>query len=117
MRIYWLWGLTERADLADWRPRRFWRWLGRWQDRAHGYYAGMSAVVGEGVSQAPSNDRENIPAWTPSVERRIEDVMRREFPPAWLPGPSEDDSEEVWKPTLTDIRRAAKSIAAIIAND
>jgi hypothetical protein len=34
---YWLWSLAERADWNGWRPRWFWRWLLKRQDRKHGY--------------------------------------------------------------------------------
>lgn len=53
MRIYWLWGLAERAEWNEWRPRWLWWRVLRWQDRAHGYYVGMAARTAEGVSQGP----------------------------------------------------------------
>jgi hypothetical protein len=32
-----VWRLAERADWSGWRPRWFWRWLLKRQDRKHGY--------------------------------------------------------------------------------
>jgi hypothetical protein len=32
-----LWGVAEKADWNDWPPRRFWAWLLRRLDRAHGH--------------------------------------------------------------------------------
>lgn len=33
----WLWGVAERADWGGLPPRRFWGWLLRRMDRAHGH--------------------------------------------------------------------------------
>ena len=32
-----IWRLAERADWNGWRPRWFWQWLLKWQDRKRGY--------------------------------------------------------------------------------
>ena len=34
----WLWSLAEKADWYNWPPRRFWTWLLRYMDRAHGHH-------------------------------------------------------------------------------
>lgn len=33
----WLWGVAEQADWSGLPPRRFWAWLLRRMDRAHGH--------------------------------------------------------------------------------
>jgi hypothetical protein len=40
---YWLWGLAEHHDWEEHRPRRFWRWLIKTMDRAHGRHYPDSA--------------------------------------------------------------------------
>ena len=32
-----IWQLAETANWNGWRPRKFWAWLLRRMDRAHGY--------------------------------------------------------------------------------
>lgn len=56
----WLWKLSERADWYGWRPRRFWSWLLRAMDRAHGYHDGYVAPPNDNVGQvmsSPPKDR------------------------------------------------------------
>ena len=35
---HWLWGLAERMDWEGRFPKRFWRWLLKRMDRAHGHH-------------------------------------------------------------------------------
>lgn len=51
-----IWALAERADWYDWRPRRFWSWLLRRMDRAHGYRELSDVVTNITPPSTPLSD-------------------------------------------------------------
>lgn len=46
-----LWWLAERMDWNARFPRRFWRWLLKYEDRRHGFYFGMPQSASSDVSE------------------------------------------------------------------